>query len=44
MTDWRADQPYSDLPALPPAAEVKTRPVPKQPSMGAVDHLLACEH
>jgi Fic family protein len=30
MTDWRADQPYNDLPLLPPAAEVETRPVLKQ--------------
>jgi Fic family protein len=30
MTDWRADQPYHDLPPLPPAAEVETRPVLKQ--------------
>jgi Fic family protein len=30
MTDWRADQPYNDLPPLPPAAEVETRPVLKQ--------------
>ena len=30
MTVWRADQPYNDLPPLPPAAEVETRPVLKQ--------------
>ena len=30
MTDWRPDQPYNDLPPLPPAAEVETRPVLKQ--------------
>ena len=30
MTDWRADQPYNELPPLPPAAEVETRPVLKQ--------------
>ena len=30
MTDWRADQPYNDLPPLPPAAELETRPVLKQ--------------
>ena len=30
MTDWRADQPYNDLPPLPPAAEMETRPVLKQ--------------
>ena len=30
MIDWRADQPYNDLPPLPPAAEVETRPVLKQ--------------
>lgn len=30
MTSWRPDQPYNDLPLLPPAAEVETRPVLKQ--------------
>lgn len=30
MTDWRPDHPYNDLPPLPPAAEVETRPVLKQ--------------
>ena len=30
MTTWRPDQPYNDLPLLPPAAEVETRPVLKQ--------------
>ena len=30
MTSWRPDQPYNDLPPLPPAAEVETRPVLKQ--------------
>lgn len=30
MTAWRPDQPYNDLPPLPPAAEVETRPVLKQ--------------
>ena len=30
MTVWRADQPYNDLPPLPPAAELETRPVLKQ--------------
>jgi Fic family protein len=30
MTGWRPDQPYNDLPPLPPAAEVETRPVLKQ--------------
>jgi len=30
MSDWRPDQPYNDLPPLPPAAEVETRPVLKQ--------------
>ena len=30
MTDWRPDQPYNELPPLPPAAEVETRPVLKQ--------------
>lgn len=30
MTDWRPDQPYNDLPPLPPAREVETRPVLKQ--------------
>ncbi len=30
MTLWRPDQPYNDLPSLPPAAEVETRPVLKQ--------------
>lgn len=30
MTAWRPDHPYNDLPPLPPAAEVETRPVLKQ--------------
>ena len=30
MASWRPDQPYNDLPPLPPAAEVETRPVLKQ--------------
>lgn len=30
MSDWRPDQPYNDLPALPPALELETRPVLKQ--------------
>ncbi|NLZ12332.1 MAG: Fic family protein [Alcaligenaceae bacterium] len=30
MTSWRPDQPYNDLPPLPPATEVETRPVLKQ--------------
>ena len=30
MTSWRPDQPYNDLPLLPPAAELETRPVLKQ--------------
>lgn len=30
MITWRPDQPYNDLPPLPPAAEVETRPVLKQ--------------
>ena len=30
MTHWRPDQPYNDLPPLPPATEVETRPVLKQ--------------
>lgn len=30
MTSWRPDQPYNDLPPLPPAAEVETRPVLKR--------------
>jgi len=30
MTDWRPDQPYNELPPLPPAAEVETRPLLKQ--------------
>ena len=30
MISWRPDQPYNDLPPLPPAAEVETRPVLKQ--------------
>ncbi|WP_275667805.1 protein adenylyltransferase Fic [Parvibium lacunae] len=30
MTSWHPDQPYNDLPPLPPAAEVETRPVLKQ--------------
>lgn len=30
ITSWRPDQPYNDLPPLPPAAEVETRPVLKQ--------------
>ena len=30
MTDWRAGQPYNDLPSLPPVAEVETRTVLKQ--------------
>ena len=30
MTDWRPDQPYNDLPPLPPAAEVETHRVLKQ--------------
>lgn len=30
MTGWRPEQPYNDLPTLPPAAEVETRPVLKQ--------------
>jgi Fic family protein len=30
MTGWRPGQPYNDLPPLPPAAEVETRPVLKQ--------------
>jgi len=29
MTVWRPDQPYNELPPLPPAAEVETRPVLK---------------
>ncbi|MBK7003154.1 MAG: Fic family protein [Rhodoferax sp.] len=29
-THWRPDQPYNDLPPLPPATEVETRPVLKQ--------------
>ena len=30
MIEWRPDQPYNDLPSLPPAADVETRPVLKQ--------------
>jgi Fic family protein len=30
MTRWHPDQPYNDLPLLPPAAEVETRPILKQ--------------
>lgn len=30
MSDWRPDQPYNDLPTLPPAIELETRPVLKQ--------------
>lgn len=30
MTAWRPDQPYNDLPLLPPAAELETRTVLKQ--------------
>ncbi|ALQ50558.1 protein adenylyltransferase Fic [Nitrosomonas ureae] len=30
MTTWRPDQPYNDLPLLPPAAELETRTVLKQ--------------
>lgn len=30
MTGWRPDQPYNDLPPLPPGGEVETRPVLKQ--------------
>ncbi|MBY0498721.1 MAG: Fic family protein, partial [Nitrosomonas sp.] len=30
MTVWRPDQPYNDLPLLPPAAELETRTVLKQ--------------
>lgn len=30
MTSWRPDQSYNDLPPLPPAVEVETRPVLKQ--------------
>lgn len=30
MSNWRADQPYNDLPLLPPGVEVETRPVLKQ--------------
>ena len=30
MNSWRPDQPYNHLPALPPAAEVETRPILKQ--------------
>jgi Fic family protein len=30
MSNWRPDQPYNDLPPLPPAAEVETRAVLKQ--------------
>ena len=26
MIDWRADQPYNDLPPLPPTAEVEEGP------------------
>lgn len=30
MTAWRPDQPYNDLPPLPPATELETHPVLKQ--------------
>ena len=30
MTTWRPDQPYNDLPPLPPAIELETRTVLKQ--------------
>lgn len=30
MTNWHPEQPYNDLPPLPPATEVETRPVLKQ--------------
>ena len=30
MTTWRPDQPYNNLPPLPPGVEVETRPVLKQ--------------
>lgn len=30
MSNWRADQPFNELPPLPPPAEVETRPVLKQ--------------
>ena len=30
MFSWRPDLPYNDLPPLPPAAEVETRPILKQ--------------
>lgn len=30
MTAWHPDQPYNDLPPLPPAADLETRPVLKQ--------------
>ncbi|SDW07658.1 protein adenylyltransferase Fic [Nitrosomonas oligotropha] len=30
MTRWRSDQPYNDLPLLPPATELETRTVLKQ--------------
>lgn len=30
MSDWRPDQPYNELPPLPPALELETRPVLKQ--------------
>ena len=30
MTTWRPDQPYNDLPPLPPGVDVETRPVLKQ--------------
>ena len=30
MTAWSPDQPYNDLPPLPPAQDVETRPVLKQ--------------
>jgi Fic family protein len=30
MSSWRPEQPYNDLPPLPPEAEIETRPVLKQ--------------
>lgn len=27
--DWRADRPYNDLPSLPPASEIETKPILK---------------
>lgn len=30
MSGWHPDQPYNDLPLLPPAGEVETRPILKR--------------